>query len=58
MSILSPKLYGNGGPFDMAEATADFRNSISIPSQVTVMLSSLVLRVCALIITHDFTSTV
>ncbi len=42
----------------MAEATADFRNSISIPSQVTVMLSSLVLRVCALIITHDFTSTV
>jgi len=37
----------------MAEATADFRNSISIPSQVTVMLSSLVLRVCALIITHD-----
>ena len=27
-SIFSPKVYGNGGPFEIADATADFRNSI------------------------------
>ena len=29
-SILSPKEYGNGGPLDIAEATADLRKSIEL----------------------------
>lgn len=32
MSTLSPNEYGKGGPFAMAEATADFKKSM--PSQV------------------------
>ncbi len=27
-STRSPKVYGNGGPFDIAEATADLKNSM------------------------------
>ena len=27
-STWSPNVYGNGGPFDMAEATADLKNSM------------------------------
>ena len=29
-SSLSPKEYGNGGPLDIAEATADLRKSIEL----------------------------
>lgn len=32
-STLSPNVYGNGGPWDMAEATADFRKSMSSCSE-------------------------
>jgi len=33
-STLSPNVYGNGGPFAIAEATADFRKSMTLEALV------------------------
>ena len=33
---LSPNLYGNAGSFDIADATADFRKSMSDPSKLHI----------------------